>query len=100
LSFASRRRHTRSYRDWSSDVCSSDLDCVRQAESISQVAHADGKRDLQSGVGDARQIARDLFQGPITDNVIGADPQHLLLTKLARSEERRVGKEGKTSYTS
>src|SRR5207245_7706378 len=25
LSFSSRRRHTRCYRDWSSDVCSSDL---------------------------------------------------------------------------
>src|SRR5207245_7450630 len=24
--FSSRRRHTRCYRDWSSDVCSSDLD--------------------------------------------------------------------------
>src|SRR6266516_7196493 len=24
--FSSRRRHTRSYGDWSSDVCSSDLD--------------------------------------------------------------------------
>src|SRR6266516_3711537 len=33
--FSSRRRHTRSYGDWSSDVCSSDLKCpagwVRQA---------------------------------------------------------------------
>src|SRR5699024_11408926 len=26
--FSSRRRHTRSKRDWSSDVCSSDLDWV------------------------------------------------------------------------
>src|SRR5699024_12055773 len=26
--FSSRRRHTRSKRDWSSDVCSSDLDPV------------------------------------------------------------------------
>src|SRR5437868_12041134 len=26
--FSSRRRHTRSKRDWSSDVCSSDLDGV------------------------------------------------------------------------
>src|SRR5699024_11598573 len=26
--FSSRRRHTRSKRDWSSDVCSSDLDTV------------------------------------------------------------------------
>src|SRR5699024_11829061 len=25
--FSSRRRHTRSKRDWSSDVCSSDLSC-------------------------------------------------------------------------
>src|SRR5438874_13811189 len=25
--FSSRRRHTRSLRDWSSDVCSSDLEC-------------------------------------------------------------------------
>src|SRR5699024_12011297 len=27
--FASRRRHTRSKRDWSSDVCSSDLNRIR-----------------------------------------------------------------------
>src|SRR5207248_6395853 len=27
--FSSRRRHTRSYGDWSSDVCSSDLSKVR-----------------------------------------------------------------------
>src|SRR5438094_2817174 len=27
--FSSRRRHTRSYGDWSSDVCSSDLHCGR-----------------------------------------------------------------------
>src|SRR5204863_6906675 len=29
--FSSRRRHTRSLRDWSSDVCSSDLHDVAQA---------------------------------------------------------------------
>src|SRR5216683_5367851 len=28
--FSSRRRHTRSDRDWSSDVCSSDLDATRE----------------------------------------------------------------------
>src|SRR5699024_12113627 len=37
--FSSRRRHTRSKRDWSSDVCSSDLDdarqCTRMVESAS-----------------------------------------------------------------
>src|SRR5699024_10256730 len=30
--FSSRRRHTRSKRDWSSDVCSSDLECVFASE--------------------------------------------------------------------
>src|SRR5215217_8502527 len=32
--FSSRRRHTRYWRDWSSDVCSSDL-----AANLSKVAH-------------------------------------------------------------
>src|SRR5207247_3204890 len=48
--FSSRRRHTRSTRDWSSDVCSSDLR-VRwarrhQARSRSQYLHRYGERDL------------------------------------------------------
>src|SRR5690554_7090169 len=30
--FSSRRRHTRSLRDWSSDVCSSDLRCLDDLE--------------------------------------------------------------------
>src|SRR6266542_5733612 len=29
--FSRRRRHTRCYRDWSSDVCSSDLRCIAPA---------------------------------------------------------------------
>src|SRR6266542_5275917 len=33
--FSSRRRHTRCYRDWSSDVCSSDL-----ALQVAEVRHA------------------------------------------------------------
>src|SRR6266513_3882924 len=33
--FSSRRRHTRSKRDWSSDVCSSDLDHLRRAGFVS-----------------------------------------------------------------
>src|SRR6266496_4529350 len=32
--FSSRRRHTRSLRDWSSDVCSSDLDNALRAEAL------------------------------------------------------------------
>src|SRR5690606_31600189 len=32
--FSSRRRHTRFSRDWSSDVCSSDLDARRQGDDV------------------------------------------------------------------
>src|SRR2546421_7429968 len=36
LPISSRRRHTRSDRDWSSDVCSSDL-CLRSEEHTSEL---------------------------------------------------------------
>src|SRR5699024_11444845 len=34
--FSSRRRHTRSKRDWSSDVCSSDLESSAMDESLTE----------------------------------------------------------------
>src|SRR5690606_39752857 len=34
LFFSSRRRHTRFSRDWSSDVCSSDLDSFRVLDAL------------------------------------------------------------------
>src|SRR5699024_11418313 len=36
--FSSRRRHTRSKRDWSSDVCSSDLEVRRVAVNVAAQA--------------------------------------------------------------
>src|SRR5204863_3506278 len=39
--FSSRRRHTRSLRDWSSDVCSSDL-VEREIEDLEAVIEAAG----------------------------------------------------------
>src|SRR3712207_131161 len=35
--FSSRRRHTRYWRDWSSDVCSSDLESTRPTIVVSSV---------------------------------------------------------------
>src|SRR5207249_9503165 len=37
--FSSRRRHTRSKRDWSSDVCSSDLILFQPADRTVTVGH-------------------------------------------------------------
>src|SRR3712207_8473554 len=37
LFFSSRRRHTRYWRDWSSDVCSSDLSCSRISTNCKEI---------------------------------------------------------------
>src|SRR3712207_8338265 len=42
--FSSRRRHTRYWRDWSSDVCSSDLSGRRSSKA--RPAHVHGQREL------------------------------------------------------
>src|SRR3712207_9086940 len=83
--FSSRRRHTRYWRDWSSDVCSSDL------PDLAVAALAD--RDLQDALvphppGDADVAAAGLEALP---GLGGGEPDALL--QLLRSEERRVGKE-------
>src|SRR5207249_7407384 len=78
--FSSRRRHTRSKRDWSSDVCSSDL-FPGQGRSL---FHQVPPRPLY-GIGSC------LVQG-IAGREVGVE---FRVRKVAhrRSEERRVGKE-------
>src|SRR5215217_2065743 len=50
--FSSRRRHTRYWRDWSSDVCSSDLaDIIREASATGRVLVVDETR-RSGGVGE------------------------------------------------
>src|SRR5699024_11463990 len=49
--FSSRRRHTRSKRDWSSDVCSSDLN-VLYLISHALVETGNGKSELAKGIED------------------------------------------------
>src|SRR5215475_6450107 len=44
--FSSRRRHTRFSRDWSSDVCSSDLEVVLREDRLSRVLQ--GSRFVRS----------------------------------------------------
>src|SRR5690606_40831011 len=85
--FSSRRRHTRFSRDWSSDVCSSDLRKVLRELSLPFLV--DGREMYVTGsIGIAR------FPGDGTD-------VHTLLRKAdsamyRRSEERRVGQEGRS----
>src|SRR5690606_39938333 len=99
--FSSRRRHTRFSRDWSSDVCSSDLS-LRSAGSQSPLGFFQ-----QSETGLVNQI-QDLLE-PFVSAVIriwhGLAAQPVALQEQvkirARSEERRVGKESRARrYTS
>src|SRR6266480_5923680 len=64
--FSSRRRHTRLTGDWSSDVCSSDLELLRSIEGIEAVvdeganARALEVREAAREVGDPAERAADL----------------------------------------
>src|SRR5438067_6398929 len=87
--FSSRRRHTRSKRDWSSDVCSSDLD-------PSQDDRDDEEVDFRSG----RVIY--LTCGHIVGWVPPLPEEEVALELTVvrrRSEERRVGKECRARWS-
>src|SRR5690606_39925438 len=98
-------RHTRFSRDWSSDVCSSDLELVgRLAELVTRLQRAretmQGNHTVQEWV----QILSDALTD-LTDtrgvnawqlpNALGAIAS---LAESARSEERRVGKTGRRRW--
>src|SRR3712207_8945028 len=87
--FSSRRRHTRYWRDWSSDVCSSDL--------YGQVAN-DGRNIYVT----TRSIG-DPEGGSAGYAVMHLEGEDLAFTHRAfeakRSEERRVGKECRSRWS-
>src|SRR5690606_40345260 len=92
--FSSRRRHTRFSRDWSSDVCSSDLALVIANTQIRQ--DAAGRyclNDLHQASGGAkRHQPGDWLRLKQTQELVA----EVLADPVARSEERRVGKEGRS----
>src|SRR5256884_5520021 len=66
--FASRRRHTRCSRDWSSDVCSSDLPFVKvEASKYTEVGYVG--RDVESMVRDLVETAIDMVREEKLDEV-------------------------------
>src|SRR3712207_6864043 len=92
--FSSRRRHTRYWRDWSSDVCSSDL---LLAERVLR---------LRLGPGQGLDLAAPqavAFQKGHTAALQGVgigdeQPARAVGDQHRRSEERRVGKECRSRW--
>src|SRR5947199_7899235 len=89
--FSSRRRHTRCLSDWSSDVCSSDLSaalfCTDENAHLTDLVQS-------SPISSPPLPFLRLFPFPAANASPIANP--LLLASETRSEERRVGKEGRS----
>src|SRR5690606_40371819 len=93
--FSSRRRHTRFSRDWSSDVCSSDLEIINRLIKQGLLFQKDNPNDNRSQLiflSDAgRMEVFKLFEKMETLGYIA--------TGELRSEERRVGKECRSRWS-
>src|SRR5690606_39827869 len=85
--FSSRRRHTRFSRDWSSDVCSSDLDLVAPGVEVTVPFPKNGLGTVSGTAFAAAYVAGSVAL------LRSYQPQ---LTP--RSEERRVGKECRSRW--
>src|SRR5699024_11752949 len=88
--FSSRRRHTRSKRDWSSDVCSSDLEEYSPKNWLSKlleinIANLAGVPSIIYGLLGLEFFVRIMKMG---NSILAGS----LTLALLRSEERRVGK--------
>src|SRR5205814_5514106 len=95
-----RRRHTRCLSDWSSDVCSSDL-CVKHESHVR--SHGLASRYLNLARVFRQVSAQKFAKGSLADK---ANPGTIFFVEIReplrssnfshfRSEERRVGKEGR-----
>src|SRR5207247_7469764 len=88
--FSSRRRHTRSTRDWSSDVCSSDLIGRHGAALVPDhktvLTHCNAGALATAGYGTALGVIRAACESGKRIDVFAGETR-------PRSEERRVGKE-------
>src|SRR5207253_5040674 len=80
--FSSRRRHTRWPRDWSSDVCSSDLSFAVQVFLGGEAARTT-----------AETLEKQLDNPQVLHAKLDDTRREADLGVIARSEERRVGKE-------
>src|SRR2546429_6088476 len=90
--FSSRRRHTRCSRDWSSDVCSSDLVKTKAVIEQRRVHGAAERHELRFNAHEMRNRAHGV------KHFLKQPASQSFLRKF-RSEERRVGKECRSRWS-
>src|SRR5260221_10542971 len=93
--FSSRRRHTISLCDWSSDVCSSDLLLKTLEERFGLIGE---EEDEGAAEGFLEGFEEAVLGGGV--HQVGLfDDEDLAVAKRGRSEERRVGKECRSRWS-
>src|SRR3712207_7715863 len=92
--FSSRRRHTRYWRDWSSDVCSSDLLLLLPTMSFSSGSTAKDSVPLHKQLKESSRVPSALKRAsPSSEREVDGEKY------VKRSEERRVGKECRSRWS-
>src|SRR5688572_31091182 len=94
--FSSRRRHTSFDCDWSSDVCSSDLQNTNTSPGNGGVVFGTARAPLIIRLCDLHETRLGEWSAENLDSdrqAVGCPPS------LKRSEERRVGKECRTRWS-
>src|SRR5256885_4764256 len=89
--FSSRRRHTRLQGDWSSDVCSSDLDARGAPGDVHHAAGIVADLDPVAGAERALELQRQARE-EVAERLLQREAED-------RSEERRVGKECRSRWS-
>src|SRR5438034_1765952 len=91
--FSSRRRHTRSLCDWSSDVCSSDLKHgTADGKSWENANVMEAISKLEPSLPHLEPLLVAFFKGAL-------ETWKRFTSEFQRSEERRVGKECRSRWS-